>query len=174
MLKIANVFTSLYHTQTDRQLERYYRIVTAILRCYVDHHQQDWDANVSTLTYAYSRQVHRFAITRPLDPILNQKILNYCLKSTESTGKMLTTAKQWAGFLATLQHLLDRARASLQHTKELQNVLTDVFVRIVKGYVLATMCILMYWTVSPGHQSTCSHRFLSSVGVGPTNRGHPA
>lgn len=68
--------------------------------------------------YAYNSQVHRSENTRPIDLVLTWRIPDLKLKSTASTGKTYTAAKQLSGFLATIEHSLDRARISLQRTQE--------------------------------------------------------
>ena len=57
LLGISNVFTSTYHPQTNGQVERYNRTILAMLRNYVNEHQNDWDEFASVLTYAYNNHV---------------------------------------------------------------------------------------------------------------------
>ena len=46
---VANMYTSTYHPQINVQVERYNRKILAILRNYVNEHQDDWDEYVKTL-----------------------------------------------------------------------------------------------------------------------------
>ena len=52
LLGISNVFTSTCHPQTNVQMERNIRTILAMLRNYVNEHQNDWDEFASVLTYA--------------------------------------------------------------------------------------------------------------------------
>ena len=70
-LGLANVFTSTYHPQTNGQVERYNRTILAMLRNYVNEHQDDWDTYVTALTYAYNTSVHRSTGTTPFDLVLS-------------------------------------------------------------------------------------------------------
>jgi len=58
LLGIASNYTSPYHPQTIRQVERYNRTLVRQLRCYVSEHQKEWDSHLSLLTTAYNTQVH--------------------------------------------------------------------------------------------------------------------
>lgn len=71
LLKIANLFASTYDSRANWQVERYNRIQSVMMRCYDDHHHQDWDAVASTLTYAHNSQVHWSSNNRPFDLVLS-------------------------------------------------------------------------------------------------------
>jgi len=49
MLGVSNIFTCTYHPQTNGQVEWYNRTVLAMLRNYVNEHQDDWDKYASSL-----------------------------------------------------------------------------------------------------------------------------
>ena len=49
---VTNLFTSAYHPQTNGRTETYNRTIVAMLRNYVNAHQNDWDVYVGALTYA--------------------------------------------------------------------------------------------------------------------------
>ena len=72
LLGLTNIFTSTYHPQTSGQVERYNRIVPAMLRNYVDEHQNDWDRYATALTYAYNCHVHRSTDTTPFNLVLSR------------------------------------------------------------------------------------------------------
>ena len=65
LLGLSNIFTSTYHPQTNGQVERYNRTMLAMLRNYVNEHQNDWDRYTTALTYAYNNHVHRSTGTTP-------------------------------------------------------------------------------------------------------------
>lgn len=56
--------------------------------------------------------------TRLFYLVLKQRIPDFTIKFAVSTGNVLTAAKHRNGILPTLQHSLDRARASKHHTQE--------------------------------------------------------
>lgn len=68
---MANASTSRYHPQTYEQVERHDRTLMALLRCFVDDYQQDWDKYVSTLTYVYGSKIYRSTNTQPFDLVLS-------------------------------------------------------------------------------------------------------
>ena len=68
---IANLYTSTYHPQTNGQVERYNRTILAMLRNYINEHQDDWDQYVTALTYAYNTSVHRSTGTTPFELVLS-------------------------------------------------------------------------------------------------------
>ena len=68
---VANLYTSTYHPQTNGQVERYNRTILAMLRNYVNEHQDDWDQYVTALTYAYNTSVHRSTGTMPFELVLS-------------------------------------------------------------------------------------------------------
>ena len=63
---------STYHPQTNGQVERYNRTILAMLRNYVNEHQDDWDRCATALTYAYNNHVHRSTGTTPFSLVLSR------------------------------------------------------------------------------------------------------
>lgn len=99
-------------------MELYNRTLKAMLRSYVDDHQQTWEAYASTNTYASNSQAHRSGNTHPFHRVLNRRILEITLKSAAPPSKTLTVAKQRAGSPATFQRSLNRTLDTLQRTWE--------------------------------------------------------
>jgi len=58
LMGIVSNYTSPYHPQTNRQVERYNCTFVRQLRCYVAEHQKDWDGHLSLLSTPYYTQVH--------------------------------------------------------------------------------------------------------------------
>lgn len=96
----------------------YNRTLTAMMRYYVNDHQQDWDVYNSILAIVCKSHVNRSTNSLPFDPVLNQQVQDFTVPSKVSHGKMLTAAVKRPEFLTKLQKSLDRARAFLQRTQE--------------------------------------------------------
>ena len=72
LLGLTNIFTSTYHPQTNGQVEHYNRTILAMIRNYVNEHQNDWDRYATALTYAYNCHVHRLTDTNPFNLVLSR------------------------------------------------------------------------------------------------------
>ena len=72
MLGIKHLTTTAYHPETNGQAERYNRTLAARLRHFVSEHQDDWDAYIQPLTYAYNAQVHRSTNATPFSLVLSR------------------------------------------------------------------------------------------------------
>ena len=72
LLGLSNIFTSTYHPQTNGQVERYNRTILAMLRNYVNEHQDDWNRYATAHTYAYNNHVQRSTGTTPFSPVLSR------------------------------------------------------------------------------------------------------
>ena len=73
LLGLSNIFMSTYHPQTNGEVESYNLTVLAMLRNYINEHQDDWDRYVTALTLQQSRSpfdryhavLSRFVSTTP-------------------------------------------------------------------------------------------------------------
>ena len=95
ILGISNVFTSTYHPQTNGQVERYNCTILAMLRNYVNEHQDDWDRHATVLSYAYNNHVHRTTTTTTTTTTLApcvQPVPNQGLAAMICDGKTKRTA----------------------------------------------------------------------------------
>lgn len=63
--KAKPVTKTVYHLQTNGQLERCDKTVVAPLRHYISDYQNDWDEHIQALTYAYNMEVTRSTKTSP-------------------------------------------------------------------------------------------------------------
>lgn len=64
--------TTAYHAHTNGQTERFKETIARSLRHNVNEHQNDCDAFVQSLPYAYSSQVYRSTNTTPLNLTLSR------------------------------------------------------------------------------------------------------
>ena len=80
-LRIDKIFTSAKHPQTNGQVERFNRVITAALTSYVNNHQNDWDEYIDAIAFAYRTcivdavQNTPFYLVYGRDPILPTDVL---------------------------------------------------------------------------------------------------
>lgn len=146
----------------NKQVKWFNWILAAIFPCYVNYHQQDCDAYPSMFTSMYNCQVHRSLNTISFDLVPNQRVAEFTKKSTVSTGKTLTAAKQRAAFVATLQHSLCCARASFRHTKE--RCKRDFDKRLREGHDMVRTSDNLFIVIS--HNVTKTSKLIHAV-IGP-------
>ena len=82
LLGLSNIFTSTYHPQTKGKVDLYSRTIIAMLRKYVNEHQDDWDQYATALTYACNNHVHRSTGTTPLSLVLSRPPPEFSLHHT--------------------------------------------------------------------------------------------
>ena len=56
-LGIDKIYTSAYHPQTNGQVERFNRVITAALSAYVSERQDDWDDYIEAIAFAYRTSI---------------------------------------------------------------------------------------------------------------------
>ena len=69
---LSNIFRSTYHPQTNGQVEGFNRTILAMLRNYVNEHQNDWDRYATALKYAYNNPVHHSTGTTPFSLVFSR------------------------------------------------------------------------------------------------------
>ena len=72
LLGISNVFAPTYHPQRNSQVERYNRMILAMLRNYVNEHQNDWDRYATAITYSYNCHMQRSTKKTPFNLVLSR------------------------------------------------------------------------------------------------------
>ena len=123
LLGIASSYTSPYHPQTNRQVERYNRTLVRQFRCYIAEHQKDWDSHLSLLTTAYNTRVHAstgeilfaFVSPRRLQHIGMER-LPRLRQAEERTEDASTAAEQYAEDRRALIPAIRRQLAKAQAT----------------------------------------------------------
>lgn len=67
---IRHLFTTVYHLQTNGQMDGFNCIILAGLRYYIAEHQRDWFEFTGPLKFAYNTQVHRATGLAPFEVVL--------------------------------------------------------------------------------------------------------
>ena len=115
-LGVALRFITTYHPQSNGQAERYNRTLAAMLRNYVNDHQDDWDQYAEALTYAYNNHIHRSVGTTPFDLVLTRPPPDFSLHHAVNPRERPTAGRK-ADFVNRLDEAINRAYASLIRTQ---------------------------------------------------------
>lgn len=120
LMGFKNLYTTIYHPQTNGQVERFNRTLVDMLRHYVEEHQDDWDELVAVLTLAYTSRPHRTTSIAPLDFLTPRRLTNFSLdripdKLLPNPGLDPRDAKD--AFLELLKDLLPRVKESIAKTQ---------------------------------------------------------
>ena len=147
-MQVANVFTTTYHPQCNGQVERYNRTILAMLRNYVNDHQDDWDRYAEGLTFAYNCHVHRATGTTPFDLVLSRPPPEMTLQHRVNKRPKPTNLEK-ADFLARLQEAMQRAQTRLEKTQSRYKRDYDKSIRVANKDVRVGDWVLMD---NPEHQ----------------------
>ena len=115
-LGVATKFVTTYHPQANGQVERYNRTLAAMLRSYVNDHQNDWDEYAEALTYAYNNHVHRSTGMTPYELVLSRPPPEFSLHHQLNPRERPTPGKK-ADFVSRLDLAIQKAYASLKKTQ---------------------------------------------------------
>jgi transposase InsO family protein len=111
-LGIQKVFTTVYHPQTNGQVERYNRTILASLRGYVAKRQDDWDDYTSAVTFEHNCRVHSSLGMPPFELALTRPPPTLSLEASPRSAEVApTTLKR--GFLERLKTLRSSASGKL-------------------------------------------------------------
>jgi transposase InsO family protein len=80
-LGIAKIFTTVYHPQTNGQVERFNRTIINSLRGYVERRQGDCDEYTAATTFGYNCRVHSSLHLAPFELILSRPPPNLSVES---------------------------------------------------------------------------------------------
>lgn len=70
ILDVKTLFTTTYHPQCNRQVERFDPTILSALPAYTFEHPRTWDVYTDTLTYPYNTQVDRVTGLSPFELVL--------------------------------------------------------------------------------------------------------
>jgi len=65
ILGIESKLSTVFHPQTDRQMERVNQELEQYLRMFIDHRQEQWPNWLGTAEFAYNNKVHSSTKTSP-------------------------------------------------------------------------------------------------------------
>lgn len=118
MLDMENIYTSTYILQSNGQVKRHNRTLVAMLRNYVNDHQDDWEKFASALAYTYNCHVNCSTAIRPFDLLLSrprpdftlyQSVVDCSRSNRESRDKFFRREEETIGTaLNALQRNLER------------------------------------------------------------------
>ena len=117
LLGINSAFTTAYHPQSNGQVERFNRTITAMLRCYVEDHPADWAKYVPSLCYAYNTSVHRSTGTTPFDLVLSRAPPDFVVSHNLRRKEPPTVAER-NDYVQRLESAIGKAKVSLKKTQE--------------------------------------------------------
>ena len=136
IIGLKNLFTSAYHPHTNGQTKMYNRTIIAILRNYVNEHQNDWDVYAAALNYAYSCQVHRSTRTTLFDLVLTRPPPEFSLHhSARRHSTPDATTRDY--FKQRFDLSIQRAYKSLQRTQARYKQDCDKRVRRINSRIVA-------------------------------------
>ena len=115
-LGVSNKYVTTYHPQSNGQVERFNRTIAAMLRNYVNDHQDDWDKYAETLTYAYNNHVHRSTKTTPFELVLSRPPPEFSLDHRLNPRQKPDAVKK-ADFINRMDDAIQKAYASLRSTQ---------------------------------------------------------
>ena len=141
---VANMYTSTYHPQTNGQVERYNRTILAMLRNYVNEHQDDWDEYVTALTYAYNTSVHRSTGTTPFDLVLSHPPARFTLHYDVGEPRYDPNSKKSReDYIRRLEMAILKARDRLKKTQLRYKQDFDKRIRVSNRNILAGQYIYL-------------------------------
>lgn len=143
-------------------MERYNRTILAMLRSYVNEHQDDWDDYAQALSYAYNSHVHRSTGTTPFDLVLSRPPPDFALHHDVSREAPPGMHRK-DDFVARLQSSMRKARASLLRTQSRYKRDFDRRVRKVRKTIRAGDYVFL----DPTDGSKAKTPKLKPLGVGP-------
>lgn len=110
LLKLANEATSTYHQQTNDHVGRYNRTLTAVLQCiFIIIRGTEMRTHLYSHTPITATYID--ADTSFFELLVDRRDFRLDIEIYSDHWKMLSPAEERTGFLATLQHLLNCARA---------------------------------------------------------------
>ena len=136
LLGLSNIFTSTYHPQTNGKVEQYNRTILAMLRNYVNEHQNNWDRYATALTYAYNNHVHRSTSTTPFSLVLSRPPPEFSLHHTVRS-RTRPTQEQRNDYVRRLDDTIEHAYIRLLATQARYKRDYDKLIRNIKQRIRA-------------------------------------
>ena len=118
ILGIRRLFTTVYHPQTNGQVEKFNRTILAGLRHFCSEHGRDWDRFSHAITFADNNTVHIATGLTPIDLVLMPppKALN--LENVETINhEALGPRQEKTKFSQGLKLLMKTADARLEKSQ---------------------------------------------------------
>ena len=142
LLGLSNIFTSTYHPQTNGQVERYNRAVLAMLRNYVNEHQDYSDRYATAFTYPYNNHVHRSTGTTPFSLVLSRPPPKFSLQHS-IRSRARTTQEKRNDYVRRLDDSIQHAYTRLLATQALYTRDFDKRIRVIRQRLKRGDCVYL-------------------------------
>ena len=73
LMKIKNIFASVYHPESNGALERSHKVLVEYLRCFVDKTKSDWDQWIQFACFTYNTTPHAVTKFTPYELLFGRK-----------------------------------------------------------------------------------------------------
>ena len=159
--------SSTAHPQTDGQSERAIQSLEHMLRCYVNHAQDNWDDFLTQLELGYNSGVHSATGFPPFSLDENSKpLLPIDFLSARPIGSDETTCKQAGEWVDNYKAKLLLAKEHIQQAQEYMKAHFDKKVKDVK-FLVGDMVYVSTKYLLQGNISSRPNKSLSSTFQGP-------
>lgn len=130
------MYTCTHRPETNGQVERYNRTVVAVLRNFVNEHENDWDVYTSALTYVYDNQIHKSKQSKLFESVLSRPRTDFTLHPNV-VDRPAATRETCKDFLKHMDIFMQRAYGELEAMEERCKRSFDKSVRRVNGCLRA-------------------------------------
>jgi len=136
ILRIESKLLTVFHPQTDGQIERVNQELEQYLRMFIDHRQKQWPDWLGTAEFVYNNKVHSSTKTLPFkanyrqDPRIGFKI--------RKKGKYKGAEK----FVIKIKEVQEEAKAALRKAQEKMKKYADRKRAEVNKYKVGDLVIL--------------------------------
>jgi hypothetical protein len=107
MLGIKVAMSTVYHHQTNGQVERVNRTIEEILRHYVPQQHDDWDECLPVVEFAYNSSIHATTKKTPFEVVFG------CNRQVNIAG-ILANQTEAADYLGRMKQNIDDARKAIE------------------------------------------------------------
>jgi len=172
LLGISRSFSSAGHPEGNGQVERFNRFLVAGLYCLMNKKQNDWDAQLPGLLFAYRTSVHSttgetpFFLNHGRDPILPGDLLLSDLKSGEEKHKEYARQimDQQQKVVTEVHQIMEKERAKMKRNHDRAKKKKDVSFQVEDASTLQPADLVSIYYQEP-HVVGHSTKFRSTWSI---------